>query len=33
MNIGGTTTSTTPPAKPPTADASPIMKATRPKGF
>jgi hypothetical protein len=33
MNIGGTTTSTTPPMTEPTAIAHPIMKAQRPKGF
>jgi len=33
MTIGGTATTTTPPAVPPTANASPTMKAPRPKGF
>jgi hypothetical protein len=33
MTIGGTATTTTPPAVAPTAKASPVMKATRPKGF
>ena len=33
MNVGGTTTSTTPPVVPATAKASPTMKAPRPKGF
>src|SRR4029077_7346548 len=32
MTIGGTATTTTPPAVPPTANASPTMKAPRPKG-
>ena len=33
MTVGGTATTTTPPAVPPTANASPTMKAPRPKGF
>ena len=33
MTIGGTATTTTPPAVPPTAKASPVMTATRPSGF
>ncbi len=33
MNIGGTTTSTTPAPAPPVAIAGPTMKAPRPKGF
>jgi hypothetical protein len=33
MTIGGTATTTTPPTAAPTAKASPVMKATRPKGF
>ena len=33
MTIGGTATTTTPPAVPPTAKASPTMKAVPPKGF
>jgi hypothetical protein len=34
MTIGGTaTTTTTPPPVPPTAKASPTMKAVPPKGF
>jgi len=33
MNIGGTTTSTTPPAVPATVTASPTLKAQRPHGF
>ena len=33
MNMGGTATMTTPPSVPPTANAKPGMKATRPNGF
>jgi invasion protein IalB len=33
MTIGETATTTTPPAAPPTAKASPTMKAVPPKGF
>ena len=33
MTIGGTATTTTPPSVAPTANASPTMKAPRPKGF
>jgi hypothetical protein len=33
MTIGVTATTTTPPTVAPTAKATPIMKATRPKGF
>jgi hypothetical protein len=33
MTIGGTATTTTPPAVPPTAKASPVVKAVPPKGF
>jgi hypothetical protein len=33
MTIGGTATTTTPPSVPPTANASPTMKAPRPNGF
>jgi hypothetical protein len=32
MTVGGTATTTTPPA-PPTAKASPVVKAVPPKGF
>jgi len=33
MTTGGTATTTTPPPAPPTAKASPTMKAVPPKGF
>src|SRR6202008_1344026 len=33
MTIGVTATTTTPPSVPPTSNASPTMKAPRPKGF
>jgi len=33
MTIEGTATTTTPPSVPPTSNASPTMKAPRPKGF
>jgi hypothetical protein len=33
MTIGGTATTTTPPAVPPTAKASPVVKAVPPNGF
>jgi hypothetical protein len=33
MTVGVTATTTTPPTVPPTAKASPVMKATRPSGF
>jgi hypothetical protein len=33
MTIGATATTTTPPSVAPTPNASPVMKAPRPKGF
>jgi hypothetical protein len=33
MTVGGTATTTTPPAAPPISQASPTMKAVPPKGF